>query len=235
MNYALDIAIVIVMLAFLGYGFTRNPIRELIATAGIILGALVAYEWVGPWGNDFANFAGFLALDKPTSELIVSYGLFLGSVVIVGYGLTFLLPAPRPVKFFWRPVSAVLGLFNASLIVGYLARFAQIYYYNRASGSPLVQSYTAWALMNWVGLVFVGIVILLVPAIAGAVIFRVLTTKKEVKPVTAAPGKPGTAAPVKPREPIPATARPIGMTPGPDLATSRPPSQPANGLKETKN
>ncbi len=179
MSFVLDFGVVVVLLAFFGLGLKRSPIQELIATSGIVLGALLAFEWVGPWGSDVANFINF---GQPTSELIVSYLLFLGTTLVVGYGLVFILPNPRSIKFYWRPASGVISAFNGSLIIGYLFRFAQVYYYKQAADSPLLSSYAAWFLMNWVGLIFVALVVVMVPVIAVLVAVRWVRRPKKTKP-----------------------------------------------------
>lgn len=197
MSFALDFGVVVVLLAFFGLGLKRSPIQELIATAGIVLGALLAFEWVGPWGGDVASFINF---GQPTSELIVSYLLLLGTTLVAGYGLVFILPNPRSIKIYWRPAAGVISAFNGSLIMGYMFRFAQLYYYKQAADSPLLSSYAAWFLMNWVGLIFVALVVVMVPVIAVLLAVRWVRRPKKTKsaiqttPSQAASSQPSPAA-----------------------------------------
>lgn len=234
MTFALDLGILVVLLAFFGLGLKRSPIQELIATAGIVLGALLAFEWVGPWSSDVASF---INMGQPTSQLIVSYALFLGTALVAGYGLVFILPNPKSIKFYWRPAAGVISAFNGSLILGYLLTFAQMYYYNRTADSPILSSYAAWILINWVGLVFVALVILMVPVIAVLLVVRWAKRPKKAKPAVQA--KPAQAASSQPRPATPpsggasqASGADPGNVNGADLGATKSTPAGSEGLKE---
>src|SRR4051812_10322091 len=113
----------LILVALLGVvGFRRDVRRGVLALAGTLLGAIVVGFWAAPWGQALAS--RFVGGDIQRLTFIVSCLIFVFSTLVVGYGGGLLLGAKERGPFPRRLASALLGLLDGVLIVGYLLRFA---------------------------------------------------------------------------------------------------------------
>jgi len=182
------IALVIVVLGLIGY--VRDLRRSLLALLGTLVGAILVNFWGDLWGASLAS--RLVNADVQRITFYVSCAVFLWSSLIVGYAGGILLNRAKDRPLPQRLTSAVLGLVNGVLIVGFLLRFATA---RQPGFVPVIQANPlAKAIHDGLPLLFL--------AVAGLVTFLVL--------VRAALGLLGRAAP--PPAPTPA-AKPAASQP----------------------
>ena len=221
----LDLLIGLILVLFVPLGVWRGLLREALTTGGILLAAVVAGDWAPVWGPALTAQTG---LTRPLALFLVAISLFLGVVLVIGYGSALLLPARAPGRW-GRAAGGPLGLVNAALIVGYTLRFLQIHLYGNAPDSAIAQSSAAWFLANLVAVVFLLPVLVLTPAIIVAAGVRLVRRRRGYAAVGAAattavlPALADTAA----TRPIqrPAGVADTGSPPSP-LQVPRPPDEP---------
>jgi hypothetical protein len=121
---ALALTIVIgLVLAVLGFvGYVRDLRRSLLALLGTLVGAILVNFWGDQWGAGLAS--RFVNADVQRITFYVNCAVFLWSSLVVGYGGSILLNRAKERPFQQRLTSALLGLINGVLIVGFLLRFA---------------------------------------------------------------------------------------------------------------
>jgi len=121
---ALGLTIVIgLVLAILGFvGYLRDLRRSLLALLGTLVGAILVNFWGDQWGAGLAS--RFVNADVQRITFYVNTAVFLWSALVVGYGGGILLNRAKDRPFQQRLTSALLGLINGVLIVGFLLRFA---------------------------------------------------------------------------------------------------------------
>jgi hypothetical protein len=174
MSIALSICIALVIVVLGVVGYVRDTRRGLLALLGTLGGAALVDFWGARWG---AALAGGLLGDAARTTFIVSCLLFLWGALVVGYGGAVLLgrPAARPVLA-QRAASAVLGLLNGVLVVGFLLRYASAQQPNFAAmvaATPVAQ-----IIHDWLPLLFLGIaagvtLLMLVRGVVGLLTHRV--------------------------------------------------------------
>jgi hypothetical protein len=121
---ALALTVVIgLVLAVLGFvGYLRDLRRSLLALLGTLVGAILVNFWGDQWGASLAS--RFVDGDVQRITFYVYYVVFLWSALVVGYGGGILLNRVKDQSVPQRLTSALLGLVNGVLIVGFLLRFA---------------------------------------------------------------------------------------------------------------
>ena len=196
----LDLLIGLILVLFVPLGVWRGLLREALTTGGILLAAVVAGDWAPVWGPALTAQTG---LTRPLAFFLVAISLFLGVVLVIGYGSALLLPTRAPGRW-GRAAAGPLGLVNAALIVGYTLHFLQIHLYGNAPDSAIAQSSAAWFLANLVAVVFLLPVLVLTPAIVVAAIVRLIRSRRGQATARAA----ATTA-VLPRVDADAATRPI--------------------------
>lgn len=122
MALALTIFIGMVVLVLGLIGYFRDPRRGMLALFGTLGGAALVSFWGTQWGQSLAS--RFVGGDPQRITFIVSCVVFLWSALLVGYGSGMLLSRPKSLSFQQRLSSALLGILNGVLIVGYLLRYA---------------------------------------------------------------------------------------------------------------
>ena len=187
------IGLVLVVLGFVGY--VRDLRRSLLALLGTLVGAILVNFWGDLWGASLAS--RFVNADVPRITFYVYDAVFLWSVLVVGYGGGILLnrAKDRPVPL--RLVSALLGLVNGVLIVGFLLRFAS------AKQPGYAEAIQAHALAK---LIHDGMPLLFL-AVAGLITIMVI-----VRAVVGLLNRGVTPPPQRPAEPKPAS--PPASSPG---------------------
>jgi hypothetical protein len=122
MPLALTIFIALVVVVLGAIGYARDLLRSLLALLGTLFGALLVEFWGAQWG---AALASRLGTTPQLRGFIVSCLIFLWGALSVGYGGGVLLGRSknRPLVP-QRLASALLGLLNGVLIVGFLLRYA---------------------------------------------------------------------------------------------------------------
>lgn len=208
---ALDLLIAVILVLFVPIGLWRGPAREAVTTGGILLGAILAGEWTPVWGPALTASTG---LTPPLAGFFVAINLFLGVVLVIGYGGSLLLPPRLPGRWA-RAAGGPIALLNAALIIGYTLRFLQSYVYANAPNSFIMQSTAGWLLANLVAIIFLLPVLVLTPAVAVAAIVRLGrwlrggSRRPAAAPTAALPRLDGAEA----THPIQRPAGPVDATP----------------------
>jgi hypothetical protein len=135
MGLALTVVIGLV-LAVLGFvGYVRDLRRSLLALLGTLVGAILVNFWGDQWGASLAS--RFVNADVQRITFYVNCAVFLWSALVVGYGGGILLNRIKDRSFQQRLTSALLGLINGVLIVGFLLRFASA---KQPSFAPVIEA-----------------------------------------------------------------------------------------------
>ena len=182
---ALALTIVIgLALAVLGLvGYVRDLRRSLLALLGTLVGAILVNFSGDQWGAGLAS--RFVNADVQRITFYVNCAVFLWSALVVGYGGGILLNRAKDRPFQQRLTSALLGLINGVLIVGFLLRFATA---KQPSFAPMIQADPLAKLIHdGMPLLFLAVValvtiIVIVRAVLG-VFSRSVTPPPPKKPV----------------------------------------------------
>jgi len=111
----LDAAIVAGALLFALIGFLRGVQREVFATAAILGGWAMASAWTDRWADDLADL---IAISQTTAGFVITIGLLIGSLFILGWGAGSAVGAP-PRSIGQRVAGAILGAINGVLLASY--------------------------------------------------------------------------------------------------------------------
>jgi hypothetical protein len=201
MSLALSICIALVIVVLGVVGYVRDTRRGLLALLGTLGGAALVDFWGARWG---AGLAGGMLGDAARATFIVNCLLFLWGTLIVGYGGALLLgrPAARPILT-QRMASALLGLLNGVLVVGFLLRYASAQQPNFAA--TVAATPVARYIHDWLPLLFLGIaagatLLMLVRAVVGLLSHRVAPAAIPPKPESPpSPAGPSSSAASPPR------------------------------------
>jgi uncharacterized membrane protein required for colicin V production len=80
----LDLLLVLIVLLMMAIGIYRGGLREAFSAAGIALGALLAIEWAGRWGD---WLGGNTNLSTGGARFTVAVALLVAAAGLVGYGV----------------------------------------------------------------------------------------------------------------------------------------------------
>lgn len=108
-------------------GFRRGGLREGMATIGVLLAVLLALLWQDRWGPTIARRTGW---QPGAGAWIVAMALIWSTALLAGYGSGGLLPRRSgKVGPGLRAAGGLLGLLNATLLLGFTLRFTQMFLY----------------------------------------------------------------------------------------------------------
>lgn len=131
-------------------GFLRGLWREAVVSAAIVIGALIAQQWVTPdrWVGDIGEV--FSGADPGWIQFTLGTVITLLTVLLVGYVLGGRLVG-RPRGASLRAAGALLGLANGSALAGWLLRYAYEGLDRTQLSSPLYNDAFSQAFMIWAG------------------------------------------------------------------------------------
>ena len=111
-------------------GLRRGATKEVMALVGVLLGALLTTMWAARWGVVITQRTGW---EQTTGQWLGSMVLLWVTALFSGYSSASLLPrSAARLSTLQRIAGAVLGLINASLLVGLSLRFTQTLIYGEA-------------------------------------------------------------------------------------------------------
>ena len=151
-NLTLDILLVVLILLFAPIGYMRGPVKELLVTLGVVVGALSVEFWARPWGRDVDYY--FDTGDDP-GAFIVAMSFLMGTTFIGGYGLGLLI-APWTFSIRGRILGALISSINGALLVSFSLQYVRLFLLSDANEEALEQSFSVSLLMNEVGWVLLG-------------------------------------------------------------------------------
>lgn len=169
-NLTLDILLVVLVLLFAPIGYMRGPVKELLVTLGVAFGALSVEFWARPWGRDLDYY--FDTGDDP-GAFVVAMAFLMGSTFIAGYGLG-LLMAPWTFTVRGRAAGALISMLNGALLVSFSLQYVRLFLLSDANEEALEKSYSVSFLLNQVGWIMLG-ALLLVPV---AIIYCLITGRR---------------------------------------------------------
>lgn len=208
MARVIDIAAIVVALAFAALGAKRGLLRELmVLLGGVVLGAMMGSLWGEFWAKGLTRY---VTLGEQTLQGVVLMGLLLLVVLFVGYGSGFFLPR-TPLQAWQRAVGGLVGLLNGLLIEAFCFRYLRTYFLK--APSLLEQSFASTLLTQWLSWVFLGLVgaVALVVAVIALVRFvRWIVRLAQAPAPAAAPSAPAApAATETPTVPCPSCGNPV--------------------------
>jgi hypothetical protein len=200
---ALALTIIIgLVLAVLGLvGYVRDLRRSLLALLGTLVGAILVNFSGDQWGAGLAS--RFVNADVQRITFYVNCAVFLWSALVVGYGGGILLNRAKDRPFQQRLTSALLGLINGVLIIGFLLRFATA---KQPNFAPLIQADPLAKLIHdGMPLLFLAVValvtiIVIVRAVIGIFSRGVTPQAPPKKPVETPPATTPASTPGAPAE-----------------------------------
>ena len=157
-SQVLDLLMGLVLLMFVPIGLWRGALREWMTLAGIALGGLLASSWGGAWGDDLSRASG---MDANLAAFTVATAFFLGTTLVVGYGGGVTLPYRPDLTGANRALGALLGRANGTLILSGLLQLMQRHLFAGRDDSPLKTAGLATFLIDSVGWVHLGLLLLL--------------------------------------------------------------------------
>lgn len=155
-NLTLDILLVVLVLLFAPIGYMRGPVKELLVSLGVVFGALSVEYWARPWGRDLDFY--FDTGDDP-GAFIVAMSFLMGATFIGGYGLGLLI-APWTFSIRGRALGAVISALNGALLVSFSLQYVRLFLLSDANEEALEESFAVSVLMNQVGWILLGAIIL---------------------------------------------------------------------------
>ena len=111
----LDLVLIVGVAVFAIVGFIRGIQREVFTTAALLGGWAMASAWTERWDDWLADL---INISTRTSGFIITAGLLVGSLVILGWGAGGVVGAP-PYTTSQRLAGALLGGINAVLLANY--------------------------------------------------------------------------------------------------------------------
>lgn len=133
----LDLLMAFIIVMFVPIGLWRGALREWMALGGIVLAGVLAGEWAGAGGD---NFAAWASVDQRVARFAVGSLAFVGVTLLVGYGSGIALPYRPDLTWPNRFLGAALALGNGSLILSGVLRIMQRFLFDNATTSPLLTS-----------------------------------------------------------------------------------------------
>jgi uncharacterized membrane protein required for colicin V production len=112
----IDIATVVVVAVIGAFGFWRGIVKEFLITAGILIGAFVAFTWETRWANWLAENTTF---DADSALFAVRAGLIFLGALLFGYIGSYLADLP-PADMPGRVGGFIVGCVNGVLLIALL-------------------------------------------------------------------------------------------------------------------
>lgn len=166
----LDLLFVVFVLLFSLIGFSRGIVKEGLASAGILFGALLADSWSARFGTIGSNL---LNITNNAGRFFAVESLILASALVIGYG-SGSLAVPDVRGFGARFGGTVLGAINGALLLAFSLRAAHEFIGRPGVQELLHDSIVSRVLIqrfNWFLLAITGLVL--------AMIFGRLVTERE--------------------------------------------------------
>lgn len=184
MTLTIGVAVVVGLLGLVGlFGGIR---RGLIAIAGTLLAAMLVELWQERWEGWLR--ASFRPEQPDTPSFLLTAGIFLGVVVLVGYGGSAIVARPDPKAkgpgLLNNLLGALVGALNGVLVVGYLLRYAAAFRGEGWLAAELAASPLAGLLDDFLPS------FILATVIAAAVFVILRTTVRIGRVLTARPAAP---------------------------------------------
>jgi uncharacterized membrane protein required for colicin V production len=120
----LDVLLGLVILLFVPFGIRRGAAKEVMVSAGVLFGALLAERFGRAWG---AELAARLTLDPGMATFAASAAILFASTFLLGYGGGAALGKVRPGTLS-RLVGGLLAAFNAGLLLAYLLAWIDAFF-----------------------------------------------------------------------------------------------------------
>lgn len=158
----LDVLMAFIVIMFVPIGIWRGALREWMALGGIVLAGALADEWATGGGDQFAMWA---SLDQRVARFTVGSLLFVGLILLLGYGSGITLPYRPDLTWPNRLTGAAISLGNGTLILSGVLRIMQRYLFDDAPSSPLLTSYFAAYLIKSIGWTYLALACLLALAV----------------------------------------------------------------------
>ncbi len=168
-SQVLDLLMGLVLIMFVPIGLWRGALREWLTLAGIALGGLLAASWGSAWGDDLSGATG---LEPSLAAFAVAAAFFLGTTLIVGYGGGVTLPYRPDLSGANRALGALIGLGNGTLILSGLLQLMQRHLFAGRADSPLKTAELATFLIDSIGWVHLGLLLLFLGCILTGLVRR---------------------------------------------------------------
>src|SRR5436853_1964430 len=118
MVLGISLLAVLLILAFGLIGYVRGVRRGVMALVGTLLGSTLVNFWAEQWGKDLTQRFG--GGNPATLTMLTSIVIFVSAVLIVGYGGGILFDRTKEQRSFFQGLaSALLGMLNTALVIGY--------------------------------------------------------------------------------------------------------------------
>ncbi len=157
-SLVLDALLILILLLLIPIGMYRGGLREVCASAGLLLGILVANQWAVRWGDALEDITG---IDLGVSRFVVAVAIIVVIAGVIGYGAAAAFPhKPGPGG---RVFGGLIALANGIVFLGALIQLVSTYLNDGSYPEIIREAYVARALsvgFDWV-LLSVTFVVLL--------------------------------------------------------------------------
>jgi uncharacterized membrane protein required for colicin V production len=119
----LDILLGLVIILFVPFGIRRGAAKEVMVSAGILLGATLAERFGGAWGSELSQRTG---IEANAATFAVSAAILFAGTFLLGYGGGAALGKVRSGTLS-RLAGGLLAAFNAALLLSYLLSWINAY------------------------------------------------------------------------------------------------------------
>lgn len=180
MGLTIGMAVVVGLLGLVG--LFRGVRRGVVALAGTLLAAVLVDLWQERWAEWLRE--SFRPEQPALPTFLLTAGIFIGVIMLIGYGGSILLPKPpagaKGPGLFDNLLGALVGALNGALVVSYLLRYAAEIWADEGlaaavAASPVAAVLDAW--LPWFILALVGTTAIFVILRSTVRISRALTAK----------------------------------------------------------
>jgi uncharacterized membrane protein required for colicin V production len=160
-NLGLDFLLVLLIVLFAPIGFVRGPIKELLATLGVLFGALLAEYWSRPWGGDLDSYTN---IGEDPGAFVVAMAFLVSATFVIGYGLGAVL-APLPYSTPARVIGGVIASLNGILLVSFTLQYVRFFLLSDENEASLNDSLVVRLLLDQLGWILLIAGVLAVPVL----------------------------------------------------------------------